>query len=277
MRVKVVLFRAWVVLFLSVLLSQTALATGRSIVVFAPHPDDEALMSSGIISKALANGDTVTVIVVTNGDYYGGVSLGYTRETESVAAMSVLGLSENNLVFLGYGDQTLMSLYTAASPNTVIRSNAGATATYANRGLGGLDYHTYVTGQAGSYTQATFVSDIQAVLANFHPDDVYTTSEYDDHPDHSALGMFVQMAVANLARSGAHVPFVHLTIVHAPCEVCDSSYHWPNPPFTPTVPFFAPPTLSNTPLGWDRIEALPVPSTMALPRSHGQSEAPDHR
>ena len=43
----------------------------KTILVFAPHPDDEALMGAGIIKTALTNGDTVKVVVVCNGDVNG--------------------------------------------------------------------------------------------------------------------------------------------------------------------------------------------------------------
>ena len=56
---------------LSVLFSQTAFAQNKTVVVFAPHPDDEALCCSGVIYAAKAAGNTVKVVVVTNGDFYG--------------------------------------------------------------------------------------------------------------------------------------------------------------------------------------------------------------
>jgi membrane protein DedA with SNARE-associated domain len=55
----------------------------KAILVFAPHPDDEALMAAGIITTALTNGDNVKVVVMTNGNV-NGASVGYTREGESV-------------------------------------------------------------------------------------------------------------------------------------------------------------------------------------------------
>src|SRR5690349_21631527 len=42
--------------------------SGKTLLVVAPHPDDEALLGSGIIYSALARGDTVRVVVMTNGD-----------------------------------------------------------------------------------------------------------------------------------------------------------------------------------------------------------------
>ena len=56
------------------------------------------------------------VVVVTNGDYYSpGVPLGYQREAETVAAMGLLGVPEQNVIFMGYGDETLQTLYQSTS------------------------------------------------------------------------------------------------------------------------------------------------------------------
>jgi len=128
--------RTVLLVFCSCFIRSGALAKTR--IIFAPHPDDEALMASGIIYSALSKGDVVKVVVMTNGDAFppATTATGITREAETVSGMSVLGLSEQNIIFLGYGDLTLMKLYNSASPTTVFTSTAGQTQTYASRGLG---------------------------------------------------------------------------------------------------------------------------------------------
>ena len=83
---------------LSVLFSQTAFAQNKTVVVFAPHPDDEALCCSGVIYAAKAAGNTVKVVVVTNGDFYG-YNTGFTREAETVSAMAALASLSRTLSF----------------------------------------------------------------------------------------------------------------------------------------------------------------------------------
>ncbi|MGA9544730.1 MAG: PIG-L family deacetylase, partial [Candidatus Sulfotelmatobacter sp.] len=65
----------------TVVLCSPELLAQKRILVFAPHPDDEALMASGVIYSALQNGDTVNVVVMTNGDSQNGgsVTLGLER------------------------------------------------------------------------------------------------------------------------------------------------------------------------------------------------------
>ena len=75
-----------------------SVAAGKTIIVFAPHPDDEALIAAGRVRAGLTSGATVKVVVVTNGDV-GGVASGLAREGESVAAVQLLGLTEQDAIF----------------------------------------------------------------------------------------------------------------------------------------------------------------------------------
>jgi LmbE family N-acetylglucosaminyl deacetylase len=246
---------------------QTANAQGKTILIFAPHPDDEALCCAGIISAAKTRGDTVKVVVVTNGDAFASPALGYTRESESVSAMSLLGLDESDIIFLGYGDWSLQDLYQSASPTNVLTSSAGQTQTYANRGLGHVDYHTFLYGVPGPYNRQTILGDYEAVIQNFQPDEIYTTGIADTHPDHSSTYSFLAEALIALQKEGlAKVPRVHEMIIHEPCFGCDPSYQWPKPVFTPSQPYIAPPYLgTNSQYLWNQIEAVPVPPSMQDP------------
>ncbi len=255
-----------VILFLMFFSVVTEQAFAKNVMIFAPHPDDEALMASGVIYSALANGDTVTVVVVTNGDA-GATSVGYTRENESVAAMGLLGLKESSVIFLGYGSAgpgrgSLMDIYQSQSATAIFTSPAGQTHTYANRGLGSIDFHSYLFGLPGDYNRQTVHNDIKSVLTLFSPDDVYTTSNYDNHPEHQATYLFVVEVLAELARQGSlSLPRLHETVIHQPCANCDPNTTWPGG-FTPTVPYSKPEFLDYTPLSWGAIESIPVPTQM---------------
>lgn len=60
----------------------------RSLLVFAPHPDDEVFGCGGTLARAVDAGVAVRVVIVTQGDQGGDVS---TRRRESQAAAKVLG------------------------------------------------------------------------------------------------------------------------------------------------------------------------------------------
>src|SRR3989441_7680409 len=167
-----------------------SVAAAKTIMIFAPHPDDEALIAAGRMRAAVTAGDTVKVVVVTNGDYNGGVQQGLRREGESVAAAQLLGLTEQDVIFLGYPDGSMLDIYNSPSPIDIITSAAGQTSTYGNRGLGGMDFHSYRYHSAGPYNHVTVAGDIQALLTTYLPDEIYTLSSYDVHRDHQPTALF---------------------------------------------------------------------------------------
>lgn len=228
-------------------------------------------MACGIIYSALARGDMVKVVVMTNGDSGGtpNATLGITREGETVSGMSTLGLSEQNLIFLGYGDGTLLPIQNSSSPTTIFTSNAGQTQTYGSRGLGGTDYHNYLYGVHGPYNQATLFADVKAILQNFNPDEIYTTASWDAHPDHQATVLFLAEAILALRKSRVNFsPKLYETIIHAPSDGYESigPSFWPAPIFTPLVPMPVPNGLAATPLNWNEIINFPVSSCHAGPK-----------
>jgi LmbE family N-acetylglucosaminyl deacetylase len=254
----------WVKCALSVacLLFLARTGQARTILVVAPHPDDEALCCSGVIYSALQRGDTVYVVVMTNGDYSLGQSGGLRREGETVTGMELLGLDEQHVIFLGYGDGSTLRLYQSADPNQVYTSPAGLTQTYGNRGLGGVDYHDYLYGVHGSYNRSTMMQDVTAALRNIRPDDIYTTGIVDGHSDHEATGLAVMEAIRTIQGTDpTFQPRLHETVVHAP----NGDSPWPEPVFTPALPFSASQYMAQTPLDWTQIESIPVPAVMQDP------------
>jgi trimeric autotransporter adhesin len=272
-----------ITLLLIVANAVSATGQNKNIVILAPHPDDEGLCCAGIIYNALQQGNNVTIVVVTNGDYEGGVSTGLTREGETVSGMSVLGLSEQQIIFMGYGDEALQGLYQSTSPSTIIASPAGQTQTYATRGLGGVSYHQYLFGTPGQYNRQTILGDMEAMLQNLQPTDIYTTGLWDDHPDHESTFNFVVEALLDLRRQGVPLSTkVHETFIHAPCSSCgvpsNLAYVWPGagtgvtPRFMPDQPYPEPyylsniwPNGNNTPYSWNQIERIPLPAPMQDP------------
>jgi LmbE family N-acetylglucosaminyl deacetylase len=94
----------------------------KRIVVFAPHPDDETLGCGGTIVKRVAQGYDVIIVVMTDGRHALSAAFGIKnnptpeeikqiRQTETIAAMQILGVPENSIIFLGFEDGTLANNY----------------------------------------------------------------------------------------------------------------------------------------------------------------------
>jgi LmbE family N-acetylglucosaminyl deacetylase/lysophospholipase L1-like esterase len=267
-----------------------------SIMVIAAHPDDESLMAAGVIKKALASGDSVKVVIVTNGDYTG-TSVGLARELESKAALvDVLGVNENDIIFLGYPDQGLLAMMNDYPTNAsgAYSSNAGRVSTYGNRGLGSSDYHTYRTGVSGGYNRESLVGDIRSLLDRYRPTQIFSHSPVDQHHGHRAAFYAVREAVVSLMRSqaqyrptlysaithdGKDYPFIDKWVpFHDTPDPLDFSAdaNWPNPAyvgasgnvaamrnrFTPSEAFAAPPNLGKSPYAWGERVSFPLPPEM---------------
>jgi len=90
----------------------------KSIIVFAPHPDDETFGCGGTIAKRLSEGYEVLIVVLTDGKYAFSALFGIDseptpdelkeiRKTEVRRATEILGVSDKQLLFLDYEDGTL--------------------------------------------------------------------------------------------------------------------------------------------------------------------------
>jgi len=85
----------------------------RRIVVFSPHPDDETLGCGGTIAKKITEGFEVIIIVMTDGRYAFSKLLGIKsnptpielkeiRKKELIKAAKILGVKQENLLFLDF-------------------------------------------------------------------------------------------------------------------------------------------------------------------------------
>lgn len=207
--------------------------TGNKIMVLAPHQDDEMLMAGGIIKRAVDAGDDVKVLLATNGDY-NGQSSGEGRILETVNALNKLGLSKDNIVFLGYADtgglggtQTywdsfLYKLYTS-DDDTVWAGNWGHESTFGNPEVKN-DFHYEKTGEHAEYTRANFIGDLQTAISEYMPTDIYVPSRYDMHFDHAYLDLFAIEAIQNIQETSTdYNPILHESIIHS----CAGDSNWP--------------------------------------------------
>lgn len=236
----------------------------KKILIVAPHQDDEALMCAGVIEHALTNGAEVKVCVVTNGDKKGR-KIGLVRIRETIKAMKYLGLSAKDLIFLGYGNTKKDSsafmnrLYNAATDDTVIASNVG-TQTYSVPEA--PEYHYQKYGAHGIYNRETFRQDLKSVIAEYHPDQIFVTSLYDSHPDHSNLYKFTVESIISIKRNNpGFAPVMYECIIHPDEE--DTLWPVRERKGKQLASFSKPVTLeTQTLLDWDERVVFTVPPSM---------------
>jgi LmbE family N-acetylglucosaminyl deacetylase len=86
---------------------------GKTVMVFTPHPDDDVFGCGGVMAMLARNGNKIIVVIYTN-DNKGSFDLEMTserlariRKAEEEAAMEVIGVPKENIVWLGYDDGEL--------------------------------------------------------------------------------------------------------------------------------------------------------------------------
>jgi len=233
--------------------------------IIAPHPDDEALMSAGIIYRYVKQKREIRVVIITNGDAEGSVA-GLRRQAETVNAMAMLGLREEDIIFLGYPDQGLFEIVRASDEGKVFTSVDGLRSeTFGEHGLGKKDWHSFQFGTSAKYTKGNLVSDLLLVMKMYPPRDIFTTAAEDVHPDHSSTYLLVEgiLQQFHLKDVKLHKTIIHNTVGDGP---------WPNPAedsgvperFEPESRFLLPPISRNTSLDQLRLERFEVASPLRV-------------
>lgn len=192
------------------LASELNLSSADTVLVIAPHPDDETLAAGGLIQEAVSLGADVFIVFMTSGDgfraainrrhLFGSVSpkdfrkLGLKREKEASRAVRALGVPEGNSFFLGYPDRGLMTLWTRCwSSEQPFRSPFS--------GLCRVSYPHAFDPQA-PYTAPSVVKDLEDIMRLVRPTIVIFPDASDSHPDHVATHAFVVFATGEFQSDG---------------------------------------------------------------------------
>lgn len=212
-----------IVMGLSSAFAQTSTTRPDSVVVFAPHPDDEVIGCAGVIQQALARGARVKVVAITSGDGFPAAAAGVThkpvdqvgpddffalsrlRQTESRNALEILGGKANDLILLGYPDGDLGNLYESTDDKVIRQQFTGKNETYA---LIQKDYHTSVYGKPAPYNRSSLLGDLEELLKTLQPTEIYVTDGTDGHIDHRAAFWFVRDAAKQVGYKGAFYTYL---------------------------------------------------------------------
>jgi len=213
----------------------------KRILVIAPHPDDETISSSTVISYAVKNNLPLKIVIMTNGDLFlwgkraiikdvdgnGSVTFidyGYTRQREVITALSNYGVNKNDIIFLGYPDSFLWEILNRDFNDFYLDFKSGIIfekilsvnllkySPYNNT------YHEKRFPSEKTLYNADYITrDLSSIIEEFSPTDIFVTHELDTHPDHRATPVFVRKAISHLTEIGnasAAKIAVHRYLVH---------------------------------------------------------------
>ena len=175
---------------------RASLFAGRNVMLIVPHEDDEICLFGGLFEEYVNAGSTLRVVFVTNGDAEGGDS-GSVRIREAINAMAVAGIPEENVIFLGYGDQwrPKSSHIYHAGGDEPMTSYGGFTETY-----GTEEHPPYREGLP--YTRNNLRNDLRSLLLQYRPDTIFCI-DFDGHRDHRAVSLFFEEIMGELLKTDA--------------------------------------------------------------------------
>jgi LmbE family N-acetylglucosaminyl deacetylase len=171
-----------------------------SVLVVAPHPDDETVACGGLALVALKAGARVSVVFLTSGDGLEWdillshaplpepkkmIALGKRRMGEARDAAALLGIPSENLYFLGYPDAGLSHLSKDYYAKPFKSRHTGVNAVpYAD-----------ALSPGAAYTGRNLEKDLKTVIAKVEPTIVLLPSIHEAHPDHAAAAKFATEAL----------------------------------------------------------------------------------
>lgn len=193
------------------------------LLVVAPHPDDEIIGCGGTMLQALEQKKRVGVVVVTSGDGYPALAAivvkkdrgqlvpddfmqaGALRQRHSVRAAARIGLPESELLFLGYPDSALETIYKRTETTPFQQPFTKKSETY---GVTRPDYHSTVHGRPAPYLKASLLGDLTEIIKQRQPKEVYVTHEIDTHGDHRSACWYVRDAIQAVGSQAQLFAFV---------------------------------------------------------------------
>ena len=101
---------------------------GKTVMVFTPHPDDDVFGCGGTLSLLAKNGNKFIVVIYTN-DNKGSFDLEMTserlariRKAEQEAAMQVVGIPKENIIWMGYDDGETIDIEPSLDSELLLKS-----------------------------------------------------------------------------------------------------------------------------------------------------------
>ncbi len=198
------------------------------VLVLAPHPDDETLGAGGAIQRAIAAGARVQVACYTNGDHNQlafivyekrltfrtgeFLYMGELRRSETVKAMTSLGLDRQDLIFLGYPDFGTMAILTQFwQTQRSYRSLMTRISKVA---------YPQALSPGSPYVGESILKDLKTVIADFQPTKIFVSHPADTNRDHQSLYLFTWISLWDLEDKIAK-PAVYPYLIHV--------VGWPKP------------------------------------------------
>ncbi|MDR3291336.1 MAG: PIG-L family deacetylase [Methanobrevibacter sp.] len=204
------------------------------IVIFSPHPDDDVIANFGLTISAMKKNAAVKIVYMTNGDgrpksylddylklnnitnFKG--NIGEIRHAEALNGLHILGLNDNDCIFLGYPDSAMKNLFLDNWDYDNLFKNKNLPNSYDH------SPYTFSFEKKAPYCGMNVVKNLNQILNDFKPNIILTPDPTDDHGDHWATNAFVQYVTVEKGYNKSMYHFlIHkeglpIICAYCPCE-----------------------------------------------------------
>lgn len=171
---------------------KTKLYSNHNVLLIVPHEDDEINLLGGVIEQYIDYNSKISIVFVTNGDYSGTQS-GLERINESLAVCNKMGVCEDNIYFLGYGDQwnkNYPHIYNSSGDDLVISHSANSKTYSVN------NHPVY---KEVNYTFNNYLYSMKSIILECKADIIFCV-DYDNHVDHKATSLIFEKALGLILK-----------------------------------------------------------------------------
>ena len=168
-----------------------SLFADKKILIIVPHQDDELNLMSGAIEEYRKYGSEVYVLFTTNGD---AVVTAEQRLNEAINALECVGVDEEHIIFLGYGDSAHDD-----NGQHLYNSDGVASGSRGNSKTSALEDHPPFR-EGRDYTRSNIRRDLRDAVLELKPDVIYAV-DCDSHPDHTMTSLSFDRAMGEILRS----------------------------------------------------------------------------
>jgi LmbE family N-acetylglucosaminyl deacetylase len=221
------------------------------ILILAPHPDDEGIGAGGVIQRSVEVGAKVKIALLTNGEnnelsfiVYKKrpvfrqkelIAMGQVRRGESIAAMSALGLNENDVVSLGYPDFGTMEIMTRFWGDVKPFRSMLSRVRYVP--------YTNALSPGAPFVGDSILNDLESLILSFRPTKIFVSHPADVNRDHRALYLFTKVALWDVDGKISQ-PLIYPYIIHV--------VGWPKPRgYHPDLVLNVPMDLEHSVIAWE--------------------------
>lgn len=192
------------------------------LLVFAARPGDALVSAYALITQAAAQGRRVVIVYVTNGDAQTSAAktlaalpadatptppqylraAAILQELALEVAVNAVGLETSAVIFLGYPDGVLHELE-SATPDRVVRSPYTGKDGVHDAAI--TPYRIARAGQGVPYTFNAILHDVNDVLVELNPSEIYLPSPASADETAAAAGRLIARSLREVAPRGARV------------------------------------------------------------------------